>query len=255
MTVVGARRASSHGKGVATELGREIAAAGLVVVSGMALGIDSCAHQGALEAGGRTVAVLGSGPDVPHPSSKRLLWGRLAECGLIISELPPGTTPWRWTFPARNRIMAALGAITVVVEARRRSGSLITASMAQDLGREVGAVPGAVGSSPAEGTNALLRDGAQVIRDAQDVLDSLLGPGAPRLERSGPPLSADLRRVVDLVERGCSSADAISREGELDPAMLAAALTRLELLGYLRSGAGGGFERTQLAAPAGRGDS
>ncbi|MSO40630.1 MAG: DNA-protecting protein DprA [Solirubrobacterales bacterium] len=250
VTVVGARRASSHGRGVATELGRELAAAGLVVISGMALGVDSCAHAGALEAGGATVAVLGSGPDVPHPASKRRLWRRLGEEGLVLSELPPGQTPRRWTFPARNRIMAALAAITVVVEARCRSGSLITASMAQDLGREVGAVPGAVGSSGSEGTNSLLRDGAQVIRGAQDVLDSLLGPGAPRLERSGASLEPALARVLDLVDGGCSSADAVAREGRLAAAEVAGALTRLELLGFVRSGSGGGYERTQLTAPA-----
>jgi DNA processing protein len=249
VTVVGARRASSHGRGVATELGRELAAAGVVVVSGMALGIDSSAHEGALAAGGRTVAVLGSGPDVPHPASKRRLWRELTARGLVLSELPPGTTPWRWTFPARNRIMAAVAAITVVVEARCRSGSLITASMAQDLGREVGAVPGAVGSSGAEGTNSLLRDGAQVIRGAQDVLDSLLGPGAPRLARIGPPLAPGLRRVLELVDGGRSSADAVARDGGLQPGEVAGALTRLELLGYLRSGATGGYVRTQLGAP------
>ena len=108
----------------------------------MAMGIDSCAHHGALEAGGLTVAVLGTGVDVPYPTRCARLYEEIVDRGLVIGELPPGTRPWRWTFPARNRIMAALGGMTVVVEARERSGSLITATMAQDLGREVGAVPG-----------------------------------------------------------------------------------------------------------------
>ena len=121
VTVVGARRASSYGREVARELGRELAAAGLVVVSGLAFGIDACAHRGALEAG-LTVAVLGCGADVAYPAAHRSLWRRIGERGLVLSELPPGTGAWRWTFPARNRIMAALAGMTVVVEAARALG-------------------------------------------------------------------------------------------------------------------------------------
>ncbi|HEX3562132.1 MAG TPA: DNA-processing protein DprA, partial [Solirubrobacterales bacterium] len=177
VTIVGSRRPSAYGQELATDLGREVAAAGLTVVSGMAMGIDSCAHRGALEAGGLTVAVLGTGVDVPYPVRATRLYEEIVERGLVLSELPPGTTARRWTFPARNRLMAALGRMTVVVEARERSGSLITAEMAQDLNREVGAVPGRVGSSPAAGTNGLLRDGASVIRGGNDVLDSMVGVG------------------------------------------------------------------------------
>ena len=177
VTIVGSRRPSRYGRELATKLGREVAASGLTVISGMAMGIDSCAHAGALEAGGLTVAVLGNGVDVPYPPRSARLYEEIVDSGLVIGELPPGTLPRRWTFPARNRIMAALGAMTVVVEARERSGSLITATMAEQLNREVGAVPGRVGSSPAAGTNGLLHDGAHVIRDGQDVLDALLGPG------------------------------------------------------------------------------
>jgi DNA processing protein len=136
VTVVGARRATSYGREVARELGRELASAGMVVVSGLAFGIDACAHRGALDAG-RTIAVLGCGPDVAYPASNRSL-RRICESGLVLSELPPGATPWRWTFPARNRIMAALAGMTVVVEAAARSGSLITTDLAADLGRDLG---------------------------------------------------------------------------------------------------------------------
>ena len=108
VTVVGSRRATSYGREIARELGRELGAAGMVVVSGLAFGIDGCAHRGALDAGGRTIAVLGCGPDVAYPGAHRSLWRRISETGAVISELPPGATPWRWTFPARNRIMAAL---------------------------------------------------------------------------------------------------------------------------------------------------
>ena len=183
VTIVGARRATSYGREVARELGRELAAAGMIVVSGLAFGIDGCAHRGAIDAG-RTIAVLGCGPDVAYPSSHRTLWRRICETDLVISELPPGATPWRWTFPARNRIMAAIAGMTVVVEAATRSGSLITTDLAADLGRDLGAVPGPVTSRASAGPNGLLASGAHLIRDAQDVLDSMLGSGHMRTERS-----------------------------------------------------------------------
>ncbi len=252
VTIVGSRRPSIYGRDLATDLGRQVASAGLTVVSGMAMGIDSCAHRGALEAGGLTVAVLGTGVDVPYPPRNARLYDEIVDRGLVIGELPPGTSARRWTFPARNRIMAALGRMTVVVEARERSGSLITAEMAQDLSREVGAVPGRVGSSPAAGTNGLLRDGAFVIRGGDDVLDSMLGVGAERRtghRARGPALEPDLAAVLDLVERGSSSADALARALQLEPGPLAAALVRLELSGYLRSDSAGRYERTALAAP------
>jgi DNA processing protein len=248
VTVVGSRRPSGYGREMATRLGEELAMAGLVVVSGMALGIDSCAHRGALAAGGLTVSVLGSGPDVPYPLQMRPLYDDMIEAGLVLSELPPGAGARRWTFPARNRIMAALGAMTVVVEARNRSGSLITAAIASDLGRDIGAVPGLVGSSPAAGTNWLLRDGAQVIRDGQDVLDALLGVGTTSSEaRPGPRLDPELARVLDLVEEGAVTQDAVARASELGPGAVAAALTRLELLGLLSCDAAGRYRRTTLA--------
>ncbi|HEY7152214.1 MAG TPA: DNA-processing protein DprA, partial [Solirubrobacterales bacterium] len=124
VTMVGSRRPSGYGRDVARSLGRDVAGAGLAVVSGMAMGIDSCAHEGALEAGGVTIAVLGTGVDVPYPVRSSRLYDEIVERGLVIGELPPGTLARRWTFPARNRMMAALGSMTVVVEARRRSGSL-----------------------------------------------------------------------------------------------------------------------------------
>ncbi len=252
VTIVGSRRPSIYGRDLATDLGRQIASAGLTVVSGMAMGIDSCAHRGALEAGGMTVAVLGTGVDIPYPPRNARLYDEIVDRGLVIGELPPGTSARRWTFPARNRIMAALGRMTVVVEARERSGSLITAEMAQDLSREVGAVPGRVGSSPAAGTNGLLRDGAFVIRGGDDVIDSMLGVGAERRtghRARGPALEPDLAAVLDLVERGSSSADALARASQLEPGPLAAALVGLELNGYLRSDSAGRYERTALAAP------
>jgi DNA processing protein len=248
VTVVGSRRPSSHGRDTAELLGRELAAAGFAVVSGMALGIDSCAHVGALAADGLTVAVLGSGPDVPNPARMRRLYGEIATAGVVLAELPPGVQPRRWTFPARNRIMAALGSMAVVVEARSHSGSLITADMAQDLGREVGAVPGRVRTSGAAGTNQLLRDGAEVVRSGQDVLDSLLGPGvrSTASSRDRPGLSPELQEVLELVESGADTLDAVARSDGLDAGTAAAALSRLELMGRLRRDPAG---RYQPSAP------
>jgi DNA processing protein len=251
VTIVGSRRPSRYGRELARLLGGEVGAAGLITVSGMAMGIDSEAHRGALDAGGLTVAVLGTGVDVPYPPRCARLYEEIVERGLVLGELPSSTAARRWTFPARNRIMAALARMTIVVEARERSGSLITADMAQNLGREVGAVPGRVGSSPAAGTNELLRDDATVIRGGADVLDSMLETGAevPRATARGPALDLESAEVLDLVERGASSADALARASRLGPGPLAAALLRLELNGYVRSDSGGRHERTPLARP------
>jgi DNA processing protein len=252
ITIVGLRRASRYGREIARELAGELASAGYTVVSGMALGIDSAAQQGALDAGGQTIAVLGCGVDIPYPPRHTGLYRQIVERGLVIGELPPGTPPRRWTFPARNRIMAALGTMTVVVEARERSGSLITAEMAESLNRDVGAVPGRVGTSPADGTNGLIHDGAHLIRGAQDVLDAVLGPGAERrpVPRAvGPALEDRLAGILDLIERGPGTADGLARASRLDPGSLATALLRLELAGYVRRHGDGRYERTSLGAP------
>ena len=250
VTIVGARRATAYGREVARELGRELARAGMVVVSGLAFGIDACAHRGALD-GGRTIAVLGCGPDVPYPASHRSLWKQVCEAGLVISEFPPGATPWRWTFPARNRIMAALAGMTVVVEAATRSGSLITTDLAADLGRDLGAVPGPVTSRASAGPNNLLAGGACVIRDAQDVLDAMLGPGRKHLDRSRPSLDPDLEAVLVAVEAGHSSCDAVATAAGIPGPAAAAVLARLELLGYLTCSTMGTYSRTLLPGVGG----
>jgi DNA processing protein len=235
IAIVGARRASHEGLSVARELGRGCAAAGLTVVSGMALGIDAAAHEGALDAGGATIAVLACGPEHAYPPRRARLHGQIGERGMLLSELPPGTTPYRWAFPARNRIIAALTGMTVVVEAAEHSGSLITTEIALELGRAVGAVPGPVGSWRSRGTNALLRDGAHVIRDARDVLDDLCGVGG---EYARPPepavegLPDHLRLVLDDILAGRPPAPldtgvATGEGGTLE------ALAELELLGLV----------------------
>ena len=241
VAIVGTRRASAEGSEVARALGRGVGAAGVGVVSGMALGIDSAAHTGALDVRAPTLAVLAGGADVPYPASKRSLYVQIVARGCVVSEMPPGFTPFKWCFPARNRTIAALGQMTVVVEAADRSGSLITAEVAADLGRDIGAVPGPVTSWRAKGTNALLRDGATVVRDARDVLDSVVGclddlaapDPAAGLE---PRLASLLRSVAD----GRDTLAALAGTPDQAQATLAA-LTELELLGRLRRVTGGRY--------------
>ena len=254
VTIVGARRATSYGREIARELGRELAAAGMIVVSGLAFGIDACAHRGALDAG-RTIAVLGCGPDIAYPAAHRSLWRRISEEGLVLSELPPGAAPWRWTFPARNRIMAALAGMTVVVEAAARSGSLITADLAADLGRDLGAVPGPVTSRASAGPNDLLAGGACLVRDAQDVLDAMLGAGR-RGGSSAPALRSSPRwpRSSPRSRRASQPATVSPPRSALSGPDAAAALARLELLGYVTCSSVGTYSRTLLSRLAGAGD-
>jgi DNA processing protein len=248
VTIVGSRHPSAYGLEVAEELGHLLGAAGLVVVSGMALGIDSAVHRGALAGNGATIAVLGGGPDFVYPRSERRLHERIVAKGAVISEMPPGTPPDKGAFPRRNRIMAALSKMTVVVEAAQPSGSLITADRARELGRDVGAVPGRVTSRVAKGTNALLADGVAVIRDAQDVLDCLLGIGVTTVRRSGPALEPELVHIADAVDGGAATPDAVASAAGIAASDAAVALARLELLGYVRVDPTGRYARTTLGA-------
>jgi DNA processing protein len=261
VAVVGARRATAYGLDVARALGRGLAASGMTVVSGMALGIDSASHAGALEVGGPTVAVLAGGADHVYPRSKDRLYREILAAGCAVSEMPPGAPVMRWAFPARNRIIAALSAAVVVVEAEERSGSLITADIAADLGRPVGAVPGPVVAPRSVGTNALLHDGAAMVRDARDALELASQPlpaGRPgrRVARSvprpaapseppapRPPLDRALRRALDAVDGGAVSPDRLARALDGDVAAATVALTRLELAGILRRERDGTYAR------------
>lgn len=244
VAIVGSRRAGRDALEIARGLGRGLAAAGVTVVSGMALGVDSAAHAGALEVAGPTVTVLASGADVAYPPSKRGLHRAIVATQAAVSEMPPGFQPFRWCFPARNRIIAALSSLTIVVEATERSGSLITAEIAQDLGRAVGAVPGSVTASRAAGSNALLRDGALVIRHAQDALDEVLGIGVATAMggRGANELTGSLRELLRQVEDGCDTACALAATPTEAQSALAG-LAELELLGFLRRGPGGRYVR------------
>jgi DNA processing protein len=212
---------------VAAELARELARAGVVVVSGLARGIDAAAHRGALERG-TTLAVLGCGIDRDYPRAHASLAAQVAEHGWIVSEYPPGVEPAPWRFPARNRIVAGLSQATVVVEARERSGALITADLALDEGREVLAVPGEITSNLSNGTNALLRLGATPVTCAADVLGAV--GVEPPSHGVAPELTGELESVRALVADGAVAADEIVQRSGLAAGAVAAALAELELL-------------------------
>lgn len=242
--VVGARTASPYGIEQARGLARGLATARVPIVSGMALGVDSAAHAGALDARGATIAVLAGGPERAYPASKRRLHERIAADGLVVSEMPPGTAARRWCFPARNRLIAALARVTVVVEAGVRSGSLITASLATDLGREVAAVPGPVTAPLSAGTNELIADGARLVRGPRDVLELLFGAAAPTVtEAPVDDLPGNLRELLDRVGGGCDTVGALAAEGLGVDAVLAG-LAQLELRGRVRRAPGGRYAPT-----------
>jgi DNA processing protein len=261
VAVVGSRVATHAGLEIARRLGADLAAAGIPVVSGMAVGIDGAAHVGALEAGGPTVAVLGCGIDVCYPTFHRSLRDRIAGAGAVITEEPPGTFPAPWRFPRRNRIIAALAVAVVVVEATDRSGALSTARHAADLGREVLAVPGSVLSDRSAGTNRLIRDGAAPVLESIDLacvpaLSDALAPGVPRrlaLPTIGRPAPApglprDLAALHARIGHHPVHPDRLAAGLGLTPSELANRLAQLELAGLVRTLPGGLLAR-EAGAP------
>jgi DNA processing protein len=241
VAVVGARSASPYGVEIAGALGRGLGCAGVTVISGMARGIDSAAHRGVLAVDGATVAVLAGGAERAYPSCARGLHRRIPERGALVSELGPGTATRRWMFLARNRIIAALSAMTIVVQGRAVSGALVTARRAAELGRTVGAVPGPVTSRLSAGPHELLRGGAELVLGAQDVLDGLFGAGAPALaDRRRDALSPELTVLLEAIADGHEASAAFARAG-LDVDGGLAGLASLELGGWLRRGPGGRF--------------
>lgn len=242
IAIVGARAATRTARGTARRLARELAARGFTIVSGLARGIDAEAHRGALEAAGRTVGVLACGLDQIYPPEHRGLAEEMMQSGAVVSELPLGAPPRRNHFPLRNRIISGLCLAVIVVEARRRSGSLITVRHALNQGREVFAVPGSVEGPFAEGTNQLLRDGARAIRCARDVIEDLGSewrsesesaaletPIAPGCDETGS-LEA---RVLAVLADGPATRDELLLQAQLDASGLASALLELELSGRI----------------------
>jgi DNA processing protein len=245
VAVVGARRATPYGLTVARDLGCGLSAAGVNVVSGLALGVDGAAHAGALEGVAAPVAVLAGGADRPYPASKRHLHAAVRAVGAVVSEMPPGFGIHRWAFVARNRLIAALAQVVVVVEATERSGSLTTADLGAELGRTVAAVPGRVTCAVASGTNGLIRDGALLVRGVRDVLDALTELTGAQYETSAPPgpaLAPELRALLEAIGAGHSTLPMLAAHG-FDPRAVLAGLGELEGRGLIRRGFGGRYER------------
>jgi DNA processing protein len=254
VAMVGARRCTPYGREAAETIAAGLGAAGVTVVSGAAVGIDAAGHRGALRAGGPTVAVLGSGIDVDYPARNAGLIERIATAGAVVSEYPPGIEARPHRFPARNRLVAALSQGVIVVEGAPGSGSLITVEFALDLGRDVMAVPGAITGPLSDVPHALIRDGAALIRGAEDVLETLgLAParspkGVPHPDGEPAPtgLTEDERRFLELVPGTPATLDAVARSAGVDPARALRVLGALELRGlvtvdggrYRRAGAG-----------------
>ena len=236
VAIVGTRSATAYGLRTTRNISAALASAGVAVVSGMARGIDGEAHRGALESRGVTVGVLGCGVDRDYPAAHAALARQIADSGLIVAEYPPGVEPAPWRFPARNRIIAGLVHAVVVVEARERSGALITADLALEEGREVFAVPGEITSSLSAGTNSLLRMGAHLVTAVGDVLEVLRVEGCR--PSSSPQLDPEGRRVYEALSDAPATADELVVAIGLPASELAPALTRLELAGLVVEGEG-----------------
>jgi DNA processing protein len=238
VAMVGSRKSSDYGEAVTARISSKLAGVGMTVVSGMARGIDTAAHRGALKAGGRTIAVLGCGLDVVYPPENRGLMDRIAASGAVISEFAPGTPPLKENFPRRNRLISGLSQGVMVVEAAPRSGSLITAKHALEQGKEVFAVPGNIISETSAGTNDLLKQGAKLVTSAEDVLEEL----APVLKgfikssvRATPPdLTEQEMSLCDLLSREPVHVDEISRQSGRQVSEVLATLLGLELKGAIR---------------------
>ncbi len=231
VAIVGSRAASAYGLDVARRVAGELARAGVVVVSGLAFGIDAAAHTGALDAGGRTVAVQACGLDHVYPAAHRALAARIAASGAVLTEFPIGMTPRKGFFPLRNRVISGLSGAVVVVEARERSGSLTTARHAAEQGVEVFAVPGPIAVPQHAGSNRLLREGAAPLLETADLLEALAWPSARRAAPEDDPLSAAAAAVLAALHHESGDTDALARRLGETPGALATPLLELELRG------------------------
>jgi DNA processing protein len=241
VAVVGTRSASDYGRKVAREIAAGLASLGFTVISGMARGIDAMAHDAALTSGGRTIAVLGSGVDIAYPPEHDKLYQRIRAQGAVISELPMGTRPLAFNFPARNRLISGLSMGVVVVEATEKSGSLITAASALDQGREIFAVPGQAGASRSRGPHQLIRQGAKLVERVDDIIEEI----APQLSRRGqsqsqaprrlpPDAGVEVRAIFDLLQDRPLHIDDLVQNSGMAAARVSQILLELELQGFLR---------------------
>ncbi|HUY04742.1 MAG TPA: DNA-processing protein DprA [Rhodocyclaceae bacterium] len=242
LAIVGSRNPTPQGEANATAFAAELAAAGLTIVSGLALGIDAAAHRGALRAGGHTIAVVGTGADRIYPARNRELAHTIGEKGAILSEFPLGTPPLAGNFPRRNRLIAGLSRGCLVVEAAAQSGSLITARLAAESGREVFAIPGSIHSPLSKGCHQLIRQGAKLVESARDVLEELSWPVLPAPLQAAAAAPEDNALLSALGQDPCTI-DALAARAGLTPDALLAMLLQLELEGHVASLPGGRYQR------------
>lgn len=245
LAIVGSRNATPQGQVNAEAFARTLSGAGLTIISGLALGIDAAAHRGGLAGPGSSIAILGTGADVVYPARNRSLAHELAAHGALVSEFPLGTRPLAGNFPRRNRLISGVALGCLVVEAAARSGSLITARLAVDQGREVFAIPGSIHSPLAKGCHALIKQGAKLVESAQDILEELRWNAPPQAPGSAQPVSADprVRRVLDALGEDPCERDVLASRAGLTAAELSALLTQLELDGEIASLPGGLIQR------------
>ena len=241
VAIVGTRRATAYAERVTRQLSTTLARAGACVISGLARGVDGCAHRGALEVGGATCAVLGTGVDVVYPKGHAMLQAEIAERGLLISELAPANAAHGGSFPRRNRIIAALASVTIVVEAGVKSGALITAAHALELGRTVAAVPGPIDVPQAQGSNELLRDGATALTSMADAL-ALCGLTSP-IRRADLPDGTSERALWDALAHGSANLDTLCTRASLPAHEGMAAMSVLEMHGLVECALSGEVRR------------
>ena len=252
VAIVGSRLMSDYGRKIAADLASDLASSGLTIVSGMARGVDTVSHRGALRAGGRSIAVLGCGLDICYPSENKELMNSLSASGCVMSEFPLGTPPVRENFPRRNRIISGLSLGVLVVEAASRSGSLITARFALEQGKEIFAIPGNITSSKSEGTNNLIKNGAKPVHSAEDIIEEL----SPQIKGLLRPLTASVigrgqsggleinseeKAICNILGSGSKHIDHISRELRISPARLSGVLLGLEMKGIIGQTEGNNF--------------
>jgi len=249
VSIVGSRKTSPYGRWATEKISQELARRGVTIVSGMARGIDSLAHWGAISGGGRTIAVLGCGVDVIYPRENRNLFTKIIDHGAVISEFPMGSPPEAGHFPKRNRIISGLSLGVVVVQASEKSGSLITAGYALEQGREVFAVPGNVGAEGSRGTNRLIREGAKMVESSEDILEEILpqwrreGEILQEVKRPEEDLIEEERILYDLLGETPTHIDVMIRESRLDPGKVSSFLLDLELKGLVTQWPGKCFSR------------
>lgn len=248
VAIVGSRRASPYGITASSRLARDLARAGVTVVSGLARGIDAAAHEAALDAGGRTAAILGTGIDVVYPRGNKRLFDRMARDGAVLTQFGPGTPPLREHFPIRNRIISGLCHATVIVEATSRSGSLITARTAAEQGRDVLAVPGSIFAAASEGTHRLIQYGAKLVHDVDDILEELPGFESKKVTKDDdvPPEDEAARRLLEAVRfEEALHVDQLAERTGTTPALIAGSLLLLEMGGWIRAVPGSRYVRAR----------